>query len=107
MPRIEATTNVFTLINTFTVSPEDHDALMKILEEATKSVMSQRPGFISASLHTSPNKTRIANYAQWRSEDDFRAAITHPSFRPHFDACREISEADPQLYRVHYTEEAH
>lgn len=30
-----------------------------------------KPGFTSANLHISLDKTRVVNYAQWRSKEDF------------------------------------
>jgi len=105
MPHIDLNDKVLTLINTFTVKPENQERLMEILDDATRNVMSRFPGFISASLHASPDRTRVANYAQWRSEEDFIAAITHPNFQPHFQACEEIASADPRLYRLYATEE--
>jgi heme-degrading monooxygenase HmoA len=106
MPHIDVNNRILTLINTFTVSPDNQERLMEILDDATKNVMSRFPGFISASLHASLDKTRVANYAQWRTEEDFLAAIRHPNFRPHFEACERIADADPQLYWVYATEEA-
>ncbi|MGH3804063.1 MAG: antibiotic biosynthesis monooxygenase, partial [Pseudonocardiaceae bacterium] len=106
MPHIEVGDKVLTLINTFTVEPENQERLIEILDDATKNVMSHFPGFVSASLHMSLDKTRVANYAQWRSEEDFLAAIRHPDFRPHYEACEQISVADPRLYWVYTTEEA-
>ncbi len=106
MPHIDVGDKVLTLINTFTVEPENQERLMEILDDATKNVMSRLPGFVSASLHMSLDKTRIANYAQWRSEEDFLAAIRHPDFQPHYEACEQIAVADPRLYWVYATEEA-
>jgi acetyl-CoA carboxylase biotin carboxylase subunit len=106
MPQITETTKILTLINTFSVEPENQEKLMEILDEATRDVMCHFPGFISASLHASHDKKRVANYAQWRCEEDFLAAIRHPDFLPHFTACETIATADPRLYWVYATQEA-
>lgn len=106
MPHIDADTQVLTFVNTFTVAPENLQKLLDILDEATTHVMRHRPGFVSASIHTSLDGTSVLNYAQWRSEEDFRAALRHPDAQPHFAACRAIAQVDPRLYRVAFTEEA-
>lgn len=100
MPRIAADEQVVTLVNTFTVEPEHRAELLEIIEEATREVMRHREGFVSASIHTSLDGTRVMNYAQWRSEEDFRAALQHPDAQQHFAACRRIAQAEPRLYRV-------
>lgn len=106
MPVISTEHQVVTLLNMFTVAAENQDRLVKILDEATEKVMCHRPGFISASVHASLDGTRVFNYAQWHSEDEFREALGHPDAQPHFAACREIADAEPRLYRVCFTEEA-
>lgn len=106
MPKIDTDQQVVTLVNTFTVAPENTERLLEILDEATKNVMRHRQGFVSASIHTSLDRRSVMNYAQWRSTEDFRAALQHPDAQPHFAACREIAEVDPRLYRVSSTEEA-
>jgi quinol monooxygenase YgiN len=63
------------LINTFYVKPEKADELVQILTKATDEVMRHQPGFISANLHISFDKTRVVNYAQWRSKEDFERML--------------------------------
>lgn len=105
MPYIASDMKILTLINTFTVEPEDQDRLIEILNEATEKVMRNFPGFISASLHASLDRTRVMNYAQWRSAEDFWAATRRPEFQPHRRACSEIAVAEPYLYWVCATTE--
>src|ERR1700726_1084178 len=67
-----------TLINVFTVEPAKQQRLVDILVEATESTMRSLPGFISANIHKSLDGTRVANYAQWRSVEDFQAMLKNP-----------------------------
>jgi hypothetical protein len=62
---------VTSLINVFTVDPKNQQRLVDILIEATKKVMSQQEGFISANIHRSLDGTRVINYAQWKSKEAF------------------------------------
>ena len=64
MTKISVQSDVVTLINVFTVAPEDQQRLLDVLLEATESVISEMPGFVSANLHKSLDGTRVVNYAQ-------------------------------------------
>jgi heme-degrading monooxygenase HmoA len=72
-----------TLINVFTVAPDKQDELVRLLSEATEKAMKRLPGFVSANIHKSLDGTRVVNYAQWRSKDDFEAMLKNPEAAPH------------------------
>lgn len=88
------------LINTFIVSPERAEALISVLEEATET-MCRMAGFVSANLHLSHDRTRVVNYAQWRSRADFETMLTNPEAKPHMQAAAELADSyDPVLYTL-------
>ncbi len=90
-----------TLINTFFVEPEAADRLIAVLDEATEGVMRRMPGFLSANIHKSLDGTRVVNYAQWRSKEDFEAMRASPEAKPHMQKAAELAERfEPTLYRV-------
>lgn len=62
---INTGTDLATLINVFTTTPEIAQPLVDLLVEATERVMRRRPGFVSAAIHVSLDGTRVVNYAQW------------------------------------------
>jgi quinol monooxygenase YgiN len=97
------------LINTFYVKPEKADELVKLLTKATDEVMRHQPGFISANLHISLDKTRVVNYAQWRSKEDFERMQQNPDAKPHMKQAAELAERfEPILYSVvHVDNRAH
>ena len=72
-----------TLINVFTVKPEQQQPLIDLLVEATEAVMRHQPGFISANIHRSLDGQRVTNYAQWRSREDFEAMLGNPEAQVH------------------------
>jgi len=72
MATIQKGRDILTLINVFTVKREDQQKLADLLIEATEQTMKQMPGFISASIHTSLDGTRVVNYAQCRTVRAFR-----------------------------------
>ena len=92
---------VITLINVLEVAPERQSALVALLEKATDEVMRHLPGFISASLHCSLDGTRVTNYAQWRSMEDFERMFANPDAQAHIREATAMAKATPVLYRVH------
>ena len=89
------------LINTFTVEPERADELVAELSRATAEHMRHRPGFVSANLHVSRDRRRVANYAQWRSQADLDAMMADPEARAHMGKAAKITTSfDPGYYAL-------
>ena len=107
MTEISQRGDVVTLINVFTVAPEDQQRLLDLLAEATESVMSKLPGFVSANLHRSLDGRRVVNYAQWRSREAFEAMLDDPEAGAHMEEAGKIAQKfEPHLYEVSFVEEA-
>jgi heme-degrading monooxygenase HmoA len=100
MVRIEPQNTVVTLINVFTVSPENQQKLVDMLIEATQKTMRHIPGFVSASIHKSADGTRVANYAQWQTAKDFEAMLHNAEAGAHMRPIQEIATYDAHLYEV-------
>ncbi|OCB14342.1 antibiotic biosynthesis monooxygenase [Mycolicibacterium porcinum] len=101
MTTIQEHSNHATLINVFTVEPQRAADLVELLRQATDDVMRHVPGFITANIHLSTDGTRVVNYAQWRSADDFQAMLADPVAREHMGRCADIAVSyDPHLYTV-------
>lgn len=100
MTTIATDQDVATLINVFTVTRMTQQPLVDLLSEATEQVMRHRPGFISANIHASIDGTRVVNYAQWRSRDDFLAMLDDPTAHEHVNATGSLATAEPHLYEV-------
>ena len=94
-----------TLINTFVVAPQRADELMELLIAATDDTMRHIPGFVSANLHINDDRTRIVNYAQWKSAAAFDAMLERNDAKPHMAAAAEIAESfEPITYSVVHVE---
>jgi quinol monooxygenase YgiN len=106
MPHISKDQPFITMINTFVVEPENQKRLVEMLVEATKTVMSKQPGFVSATIHASVDGTRAVTYAQWESQDHFEAMLENPVVHPHFEEIRAIAKPERNLYHISYVEEA-
>ena len=97
---IDARQDVVTLVNVFTVAPDRQQELVDLLDRATEELMRHLPGFVSANIHAALDGTRVVNYAQWRSVDEFRAMLENPDAAPHMAAARALADAAPHLYTV-------
>ena len=107
MTVIDADAECVTLINTFTVQPENQRELIEVLNEATDNVMRLRAGFISANIHRSLDGRRVVNYAQWRSRQDFEAMQADPACREHMARAAGLAEKfEPMLCSVESVHES-
>ena len=100
MITISKDNRVVTLINVFTVEPENQQRLVDMLVEATEKTMKNLSGFVSANIHKSTDGVRVANYAQWRSPEDFVAMLKNPEATAHMKPIMEIAKFDAHLYEV-------
>lgn len=106
MTTITTNKNMVTLINVFTVQPENQQRLVDLLTEATKLAMKKQPGYISANIHKSLDGTRVTNYAQWRSKDDFEAMLQNPEAAKHMKEASQLAiKFEPHLYEVSFIDE--
>jgi antibiotic biosynthesis monooxygenase (ABM) superfamily enzyme len=90
-----------TLINVFVVEPDRAADLAALLVEATENVMRHRPGFRSANIHVSTDRTRVLNYAQWDSPEAYGAMLADADARVHMEQAASLASSfDPHLYTV-------
>lgn len=99
--QVDSTRPVATLINVFTVSPERQGELIDLLARATEETMKHRPGFLHANFHASSDGERVVNYAQWETEEHYRAMLADPEARVHMDQAAKIAtDVQPRLFEV-------
>lgn len=98
---IDPQTELLTFINTFTVAPDRAEELINLLAAATEETMRHMPGFISASLHISDDRKHVANYAQWRSRNDFDSMLKNAEAQVHMRQAATIADSYlPLLYTL-------
>ena len=97
---IQAGASTVTLINVFTVDPADQQRLVERWQQATDDVIRHQPGFISANIHRSLDGTKVVNYAQWESQEAFRAMLRNPEAGPLLRELAEIATPAPVLCEV-------
>ena len=93
-PRIDADAKLTTLINVFSVAPEDRDQLVTLLKQGTDAWISKIPGFVSSSMHVSRDGRRVVIYGQWRSADGISAMRQHPEMPAYFERVKAIAQME-------------
>jgi heme-degrading monooxygenase HmoA len=88
-----------TLINTFTVAPEDADALLEAWA-ADAAYLKIKPGFISTQLYRGIGGSGVfINQAVWESVEAFRDAFGDPQFQATFARYPDSTVASPHLFQ--------
>ncbi len=101
MPKVSKDSDVQTVITTFEVTPATCQDLLDELTVAWNAFVSQQPGFVGVAMHVNDAKTRIANYSQWKTREDFQALLRSDEMQAYhhkFNAlCKNF---EPVLYDV-------
>ena len=103
MPRITHGDGRVTMINVFTVKPEDRERLIEVLAEGIRRTTSGQPGFVTAAIHVSLDGTRVANYVQWESRDAYEGLFRDPEMLRFMEDLKErlrFAHADASAYEV-------
>lgn len=94
MAIIDQYRNILTVLIEFDVTPEECDSHVANIKTFLTETVKQQPGFISANLHTSLDKAKIVNYAQWKSEADFQAFLDNKDAQA---AGKEVLKIEPRV----------
>ena len=98
--RISREGNLVTVINVFEVKPEQQQELIEQWIRFVEEVAGES-GMIGTALHRSTDGTRVVNYAQWRSKEDFESFVQ--KYREQMEVRRPLAQrVDPHLYEVVY-----
>ena len=81
---LTATKEVVTLINVFTVEPENQSKLLELLRENTNTVITTLDGWISTSFIAAANRRKVVIYSQWRDVAAIEGMRTNPSMMAYF-----------------------
>ena len=97
MAIIDQYRNILTVLIEFDVTPEECDSHVANIKTFLTETVKQQPGFISANLHTSLDKAKIVNYAQWKSEADFQAFLEKEGGQ---GTGKELMEMNPKIVKM-------
>lgn len=107
MTTIEQGKELCTVMNTFTVSPENLQRFLDLMVEFNEAVVSKQAGYVSTNLHLSADRTHVVNYTQWRSREHFAAVFlgdVSAEVRAYFQKIRQVAEPHPRFYdEVYYS----
>jgi quinol monooxygenase YgiN len=100
VPTISKGRTPLTLINVFTVAPENQDELIKLLTDVTEHNVRHHEGFVSASLHRGIDGKKVTMYAQWASVDAYESMRRDSGPAPALENALKIATFDPGMYEV-------
>ncbi len=103
---ISTTNQVVTVINVFTVNPQNQQRLVNLLIHTAERIMKKQAGYVSTNIHKSLDGMRVVNYAQWRSRTDFEAIFRIPEVVEHLAEIMAFAKSDYHLYDVIYSDGA-
>ena len=86
MATISDKQDCLTVMVTFECAAEQQGTLADMVRAYIQDFISQQAGLLSSHLHLSLCGTRVVNYAQWRSMDDFKAFGEKARQRPELSA---------------------
>lgn len=87
-------------INVLDVDPSRQQEVIDVLVEGTEKTISQRPGFISATLLASFDKTRVITIARWEDAEDVQATQRDPAAAEYARRTAAIAQPGPGIYTV-------
>jgi hypothetical protein len=90
-----------TLMNVFNCEPQNQQKLVDSWIRATEEKLGKLPGIISAALHRSQDGTRVVNYEQWRSAENWEDLFCIGS-ESCFREMGKFAKPDAHLYEVCY-----
>lgn len=106
MVTISSSAEIQTVITTFEVTPGTCEDLLAELRGACNAFVSKQPGFVGAAMHVNDAQTRIANYTQWQSRDDFQRMLRSDEMRAYNRRFNDLCKTfEPVLYEVVSTSE--
>jgi heme-degrading monooxygenase HmoA len=90
-----------TVLTIFEVTPANCEALIEALRSTYATVISRQPGFIAAALHVNDARTRVANYSQWESREDYQAMLRTEEMRTRHAEITELCRSfEPVMIEV-------
>jgi heme-degrading monooxygenase HmoA len=99
MVNIAKDNKVFTVIVNFSVEPSKQQKLVEDIVDNLETVVKKYSGFVSSSIHKSLDGTRVVNYVQWETREDFEAYLKDS---PRFSTDTLKGPPEMNFYEVEY-----
>ena len=103
---IRVDTAVTTLVNVFTVEPDDRPTVQALLQDGIETMFSSMPGWISSNLLKSKDGRQVIVYSQWRDARDIDGFRQDPRMKPYLQRFGELAKHEAFTCDVAYTRHA-
>jgi quinol monooxygenase YgiN len=103
---IQIDSGITTLLNIFTVEPQNRQELVGLLKGSTESMMSKMPGWVSTNFLESKDGCRVIIYSQWRSAKDIDAMRKNPEMGPYLQKIAALAKFEAVTGDVTYVRHA-
>ena len=97
---------VTTLVNVFTVEPENQPKILAMLEEGTETMFSRAPGWIATNLLAAKDGKQVIIYSQWRDAGAIDAFRQDPRMQPYFQRFAALAKHEAFTCDVSYCRHA-
>lgn len=87
-------------VNVLEVEPARQPEVVRLLKEATESVIRHREGFRSSMILSSLDGARVINVARWQSAEAVRATQSDPSAAEYAKRLQAIAKPGPAVYAI-------
>ena len=94
---------VTTLVNVFTVEPDNLPKVLALLHEGIETMFSKMPGWIATNLLKSRDGRQVIVYSQWRDAKDIDAFRQDPRMKPYFQRFGALAKHEAFTCDVSYS----
>ena len=94
---------VTTLVNVFTVEPDNQPKVLALLREGIETMFSKMPGWISSNLLKSRDERQVIVYSQWRDAKAIDAFRQDPRMKVYFQQFGALAKHEAFTCDVSYS----
>ena len=94
---------VTTLVNVFSVEPDNQPQVLALLQEGIETMFSRMPGWISTNLLKSRDGRQVIVYSQWRGAKDIDAFRQDPRMKLYFQQFGALAKHEAFTCDVSYS----
>jgi quinol monooxygenase YgiN len=100
---IRVDSGVTTLVNVFTVEPDNQPKVLALLQEGIETMFSEMPGWISTNLLKGRDGRQVVVYSQWRDDKDIDTFRQDPRMKPYFQRFGALAKHEAFTCDVSYS----
>jgi quinol monooxygenase YgiN len=105
-PTIRVDRAVTTLVNVFTVEPDDQPTVLALLQEGIETLFRTMPGWISTNLLAAQDGRQVLVYSQWRDAEAIEGFRHDPRMPPYLQRFGALAKHQAFTCDVSYSRHA-